>query len=368
MATNAVGFERALTVRPFRFPADHGPHPSFRTEWWYITGNLMAQSPNTQTQKARDEARRFGFQLTFFRFALAPPASSTPLSDEQSWQSNEVYMAHAALTDVSRGEFVSAERLQRPVLDLAGAQSSPFRVWLLDWYMRTPANSDAEQNANSIFPLQLKAAFEEVEIDLWLRQGKPLILQGDGGLSAKSHEPGNASYYFSFTRLPVDGEVSVDGERMAVVGEAWFDREWSTSALAPSQTGWDWFALQLDDGRELMFYRLREQRAGVRGVVSSASSAGVWVSREGRSRKISADQMRIVALREWTSASTGSRYPVAWRLEHAGAELIVEAVLDDQEHRGQVNYWEGAVVVRGRDARGGALSGRGYVEMTEYTQ
>jgi predicted secreted hydrolase len=232
------GFARASAPRPFRFPDDHGPHPAYRSEWWYYTGNLRA-----------GDGRRFGFQLTFFRFALSPE----PVERASAWGTNQVYMAHFAVTDVAGRRFHAAERFGRGALDLAGARAAPYRVWLGRW----------QASAGSTpFPLALQAEDGGYGIDLVLARGKPVVANGEAGLSRKSAEPGNASYYYSIPRMPVSGRVTTPEGAWEVEGAAWFDREWSSSALAPDQVGWDWFALQLSDGRDLMVFRLRTRDGG----------------------------------------------------------------------------------------------------------
>ena len=340
-AAGADGFARALVPRPIAFPADHGPHPAFRSEWWYWTGNL---------REAGGGGRRFGFQLTFFRTALAP----TVTPRRSAWGARDVYMAHLALTDVDAGEFHARDRWARAALDLAGARGDPLRVWLGDWI--------AEGLPRHGWPLRLRAGDGDVRIDLALAPGKPPVLHGERGLSRKSAEPGNASYYYSLTRMPVSGEVQVAGRAYAVEGLGWMDREWSTSALAPDQVGWDWFALQLDDGRELMLYRLRERDGGV-----SATSQGTLVGPNGMSRTLDRDDVKVLVLDHWTSPRGGTRYPARWRLSvpAAGLDLVVSPFLADQELDLAVRYWEGAVRAEGR-ADGHPVGGSGYVELVGY--
>ena len=331
------GFARAYAPRPLRFPEDHGPHPDFRTEWWYLTGNLEDR-----------DGRRFGFQLTLFRFALAPdaPRRASAFATRQAW------MGHFALTDAAAGRFHAFERFARGAAGLAGAAARPFRVWLEDWRIESldPAR---------FLPLRVRAARDGVSLDLTLGPGRGPVLQGDRGLSRKSAAPGNASYYYSYTRLPAAGEVRTDGARFAVHGAAWLDREWSTSALSPEQAGWDWFALQLADGRDLMYYRLRTRDGGVHPF-----SAGVLVGPgDGPPRRLGPADVRLSPVRHWTSPA-GTRYPVAWRLQAPGLDLAVEPLLDAQEHAGTFRYWEGAMDVSGRD--GAPVRGRGYLEMTGY--
>lgn len=333
-ATPDPGFERAYSPRDFRFPADHGPHETFATEWWYFTGNLST-----------GQGRYFGYQLTLFRVALKP---GTPRVDSD-WRSHQLYMGHLAISDIERRRHQSAERFSRAAAGLAGAQAEPLRVWLGPWSIHgTPGNT---------FPLQLRADTPELSLALTLGAShKPMVLQGERGLSRKSAAPGNASYYYSYTRLPTDGVLRVGGQSFQVSGASWLDREWSSSALAADQAGWDWFALQLDDGRELMYYQMR----GVDGRAQRFSK-GVLVRRDGSVEPIVHGDVELTPVRTWQSED-GSRYPVQWTLgiPRLGLQLDVEAVFDDQEMRHTVRYWEGAVTV------GGSQSGRGYLELSGY--
>lgn len=335
----AAGYAKALVPRPFIFPADHGPHPEFKTEWWYYTGNLAAT-----------DGRRFGYQLTFFRIALTPSAVERP----SAWGASQISMAHFAVTDPDGRRFFSAERFGRNALGLAGAQAEPFRVWLEDWQASAPQGS---------FPMRLQAADAEVAIDLTLEAGKPVVLQGEQGLSRKSAEAGNASYYYSLTRMPTRGTLKLGDAEFPVSGNSWLDREWSTSALAPDQTGWDWFALQLDDGFELMYYQLRRQDGS-----ADPASAGVWVLPAGNSSVLAREDLLLEPTGRWTSPR-GGRYPAGWRLrvEREQLDLRIEPLLADQELDATIRYWEGAVRVRGLRA-GKPVSGYGYVELTGYAQ
>lgn len=333
------GFARATAPRAFRFPDDHGPHPEFRHEWWYFTGNLRGPG-----------GRRFGYQLTFFRFALAPD----PPSRVSRWGTNQAYMAHFAVTDAQGNRFRHFERTGRGALGLAGATARPFRVWLDDW--------SAEGTETSTLPIRLRALEDEASIDLVLDTARPIVPQGNRGLSRKGSAWGNASYYYSMTRLATRGSVRVDGVSFPVEGNSWLDREWGTSSLEKGQTGWDWFALQLSDGRDLMFYRLR------RGdVASDPFSAGTLVHPDGSVRPLSVDDVRIETLGYWKSPESGARYPSRWRmrLPSEGLELEVVPRVADQELRTSVRYWEGAVGVRGTSL-GEPVEGDGYVELTGY--
>jgi predicted secreted hydrolase len=218
------GFARASGPRTFEFPRDDGPHNDFQTEWWYFTGNLSAAN-----------GRIFGYQLTFFRRALEPEAER--VTRESNWAASQIYLGHFTLSDVSAGQFHYFERLERGSAGLAGAVGETgFQVWLGDWKV----NQTGERR------FQLEAAQDGIQLKLDLDDLKGPILQGDQGYSQKGSDAGNASYYSSRTRLVSRGTVSVDGQVLSITGTSWMDHEFSTSALAPDQVGWDWFALRAD--------------------------------------------------------------------------------------------------------------------------
>lgn len=332
------GFARATTARTFRFPFDHGPHPEYRNEWWYFTGNLTS-----------DSGRRFGYELSIFRIALSPVAAART----SAWGTNQVYMAHLALTDVASRQFHFFERFARGAAGLAGAQAAPFAVWLEDWRV--------EADTRDVRRWRLRAAADGVALDLTLVPAKPVVLQGSRGLSRKSADPGNASYYYSLPRLATDGSLSVAGATHRVSGSSWLDREWGTSALGKDQVGWDWFALQLADGSELMLYQLRRTDGG-----ADPFSAGVLIAPDGRTTRLARDDFVIDVLARWRSPRGGD-YPARWRLSVPRAQLALDVapVLADQELAVSVRYWEGAVDVRGTRA-GREVAGVGYVELTGY--
>lgn len=334
-------FARATAPRDFTFPADHGAHDGFRTEWWYVTGNLFAA-----------DGQAFGVQLTFFRNALAPAESASP----SHWRSTHVWMAHFALSDERRGTFRFAERFAREAVGLAGATATPFRVALEDWSIAATS-----PNASDFSPLRLAARDADFAVDLALEAAKPPILQGEGGLSQKGPEPGNASYYYSLPRIAARGTVTVEGRNVPVTGEAWLDREWSTSALGAELAGWDWFALQLEDGRELMFYRLRRKDGA-----SDPWSRGSLVAADGSSRSLQPAEVRLTPLSTWPSPA-GAIYPAKWRIEVPGEALDLELAprVANQELAVTVRYWEGAVKVAG-SSHGRPIGGHGFVEMTGY--
>jgi predicted secreted hydrolase len=399
-APDARGFARALAPRPFVFPTDHGSHPEYRTEWWYYTGNLTAR-----------DGRRFGFQLTFFRTALAPPPVPSTLAAAggggrtSAWATRQVWFAHFAVTDAAGHRFVARERWERQALGLAGAQASPFRVWVGPW-----SAAAAGPEAAGTPPMRLTAfsggasstggdpaaaapgeTAVEAAIDLVLTGALPPVPQGGHGLSSKGGEAGNASYYYSLPRLAAAGTLRLGAERLAVSGSAWMDREWGTSSLAGGEVGWDWFALQLDDGWELMIYRLRRRplaaAAGPAGPGAStpgATPAGLasladladpaslvtLISPDGRTQRFPLAALRFTATGSWTSPATHTRYPAGWRLTLPAAgpaafDLTVRPLLDDQELRLSFWYWEGAVTASGTHG-GRPVTARGYVELTGY--
>jgi predicted secreted hydrolase len=333
----AKGFLRAEAPRRFRFPQDHGAHPGFRNEWWYFTGNLKSGS-----------GRSFGYQLTFFRVALTPH----PVSRQSHWGTNEVFMAHFAVTDVEGGRFRYAERFSRAALGLAGAGGAPLQVRLEDW--------SALQSSARPWGMRLSAADPAMAIDLDLKSLVPEVLNGEGGLSRKGATPGNASYYYSIPRMATAGVIRVGGESFKVSGLSWLDREWSTSALERGEVGWDWFALQLSDGRDVMFYRLRRRDGG-----SDPFSSGTLILADGRSSHLTQKQVRLEISRRWTSPKTGARYPSAWRMTipEQGIDLLITPKLPDQELAATFRYWEGAVAVT---SLSGTAAGSGYLEMTGY--
>jgi predicted secreted hydrolase len=336
-----AGFAQATAPRPFVFPADHGSHPEFRTEWWYFTGNLATQ-----------KGRHFGFELTFFRYALAPDDVEGARS---AWRARQVWMAHFAVTDTEGGRFIARERLTREALDLAGASAEPLRVWVKDW-------SAAGSSTQDELALQLSAQDDAIGLDLALTATVPHVPQGEGGLDPKGGGTGNASHYYSVPRLAAEGALVVEGERFDVAGLAWLDREWSTSSLDAGTEGWDWFALHLSDGSSLMFYRLRTALG-----TATPFSGGVLVAPDGARTRLPADEVELTVLDEWTSARTGVRYPVAWHLAATGLgiDLTIRPYLEHQELDLSVRYWEGAVYAEGRGPAG-ALTGQGYLELAGY--
>jgi predicted secreted hydrolase len=340
------GFTQAVMPRAFTFPADHGPHPDFRHEWWYVTGNL--DGPNGE---------RFGFELTFFRVALTPlaplpPSGATGSPVASNWRTRQIYMAHFAITDVVNKTFWSTERYARDALSLAGAQASPFNVWLEDWRI--------EEHGSE---WRLHAVDGDRSITLDLSPQTPPIPNGENGLSRKASTLGAASYYYSIPRLSAKGEIKSGGKTFTVNGLAWLDREWGSGALGVDAQGWDWFAIQLNDGASLMFYALRNRDGSL-----DANSAGTWVEQSKVSRALKREDVTITPQNYWNSPR-GGQYPARWKVEvpSLGLSLEVSPVLADQELATNPRYWEGAVDVAGTRA-GSAVNGRGYVELVGYAR
>lgn len=335
------GFARAIAPRHFGFPEDHGSHPEYRTEWWYLTGNL--EGPGR---------RRLGFQLTFFRFGLGGSLESGVHS---AWRVQQTWMAHLAVLDETSGRFVAHERMAREALGLAGAGDAALRVWVEDWSLRSEGAADA-------LSLRLAAGDSDVALELRITGGEAPVLQGDAGLDRKGPEEGNASYYYSVPGLRVEGTVRLGDGVMPVQGMAWLDREWGTSALSAEIVGWDWFALQFDQGGSLMYYRLRDADGR-----ASPYSGGTLIAKDGERIRLGAEDVRATPQEYWLSDRTLRRYPVGWRLEIPGRDLSVgiRPWQADQELELSVRYWEGAVDAVGTEG-GEPLQGRGYVELTGY--
>jgi predicted secreted hydrolase len=328
------GYLRAVEPRNFTFPEDHGPHPGYRNEWWYLTGNLETET-----------GRRFGYQVTFFKNALRPE-SDNDCSGGSAWCTNHLWMGHAAVSDIDNATHYATEIFTRQEPDLAGAVTTPFRVWIQDWQMFALGND---------FPWELEVFADDFALTLQLSSLKSPVLQGESGLSQKSPEPGNASFYYSITRLPTQGQIHLAGESLNVEGQSWLDREWSTSALASDQSGWDWFSLQFNDNTELMYYQLRDDLGN-----THPNSSGNFTSLMGLQTQISQEDVLLEEQVHWI-ASDGTSYATQWRMQYAGNDLIIRAVFDDQLMDVTFQYWEGAV-----DVLNGVTEekiGQGYLEM-----
>jgi predicted secreted hydrolase len=344
------GYLRATAPREFVFPDDHGPHPGFKTEWWYYTGNLFTE-----------DGRQFGYQFTIFRNQLNPPqGEADSLAFGKGWNTNQLYLGHFAISDVQAENHVFEERYSRGAAGLAGAQTDPYRIWVEDWEIK---RTDSNRGSDKSFPVQVSAKMEGgSSIDLSVTPAKPLVLQGEQGYDRKGESEGNASYYLSFTRMETKGSITINGNRFEVSGSSWMDHEWSTSALDDGQEGWDWFSLQLSNGYDLMYYQLRNNNGSV-----SKFTTGSLISPEGEKTVINQSDVQIEVLERWDSPHSNSVYPSSWKLEIPKVDLSLDlqTLFPDQEMNVSVRYYEGTLSVSG-EMDGENIGGNGFIEMTGY--
>ncbi len=339
----ASPFTLAVPPYTFKFPRDHASHPGYQTEWWYYTGHLRTSS-----------GRAFGYELTFFRVGL-PRLRAASAS---AWAVRDLFFVHAALTDEAGGKFVFHDAVLRPALGLAGADTSRYRVWL--------DASSAQLSGDGVTHL-LHAVAPEFALDLAAKPLKPPAIHGQGGVSQKTAGVGNASHYYSLTRMATSGSLRVGGDSLSVTGTSWMDHEYGSGSLTAQHAGWDWFSVQLDDGRELMLYALRMKDGSIEPL-----SAGSLIERDGRVTHLQRANFAITAKGRWKSATTGADYPSGWHLSvpAQALELDLAPTVRDQElvarAMGGVVYWEGSCRVRGT-SHGAAVSGMGYTELTGYT-
>ena len=327
-------FTRAEGPRDWDFPADMGAHPDYQTEWWYYTGNLESA-----------DGQHFGYQLTFFRRALVSAEERT--ERDSAWGTEQIYLAHFAISDVEVEQHQAFERFARGSAGLAGVESAPYSVWLEDWQVEEIGEGQ----------YRLVAQQGDFALDLILNDTKGIILQGDEGYSQKGEAPGNASYYYSQTRMETSGTVRTERGLFDVNGLSWKDHEFSTSALSEGQVGWDWFSIQLDDGSELMFFQIRRADGSI-----DPFSSGTYIDSNGGTTHLERNQFEIRVRDEWISPESGGVYPSAWEVSIPSLDLNldIEPYFNDQEMNVSYFYWEGAVRVSG------SLTGSGYVEMTGY--
>ncbi|MGA6927409.1 MAG: lipocalin-like domain-containing protein, partial [Desulfosarcina sp.] len=271
------GFTQVTGPCRLSFPADHGPHPDYRTEWWYYTGNVTDGNN-----------RRFGFQLTFFRSGLQPPHKRNQWPEPDSaWRTDQIYLAHAAISDIDGRRHLQAERMARPVLSLAGAKQIGGTVTIQVHGWQAVIRPEAHR---------LQASTDAFALALDLTPEKPVIMHGDDGYSRKGEAPERASCYYSFTRMQASGTLTVDGTDHKVRGSAWMDHEFSTALLQPDIIGWDWFSLQLNDRTEIMIFLLRHANGRL-----NPASGGTIVTTTGRTQALLRDQVRIQPLSHWHS-------------------------------------------------------------------
>lgn len=338
LAQEADGYAQAEPGRPLNFPADHGAHPDYRIEWWYLTANLHDQ-----------EGQRYGAQWTLFRLAVQPP--SKPDNGVTS-QNNQVYMAHMAIT--TPDDHLSFQRYARggesEDVSRAGVTAEPFFAWLDDWSLRSAGHD--------WLPLEVKARQADYALNLHLQSTIPVVLQGDAGFSAK-HIDGGGSYYYSQPYLRASGELIVAGEAIPVSGDAWLDREWSSQFLQRGQAGWDWFSLHLKSGEKLMLFQVRQQP----GKGGGNFMQGKLMAADGSSTDLNPDLIGLVTLQ--TTRVAGRNLPLHWRVSLPQIDRVfeIQTLVQDQWMDVDFPYWEGAVMVSGN---GPGNSGEGYMELTGY--
>jgi predicted secreted hydrolase len=317
-----------------RFPRDHGSHPAFRTEWWYLTGQV------------RDDAGTpLGLQITFFR---SRPGIAEDLASR--FAPRQLLFAHAALAVAARGRLLHDQRAARAGLGLAEAALQTTDVRIDDWSLRR-TNEDT---------YVARIAAREFSFDLRFRVTQPPLLQGAAGVSRKGPRPSQASYYYSLPQLAVTGQIAVGNAAMQVAGTAWLDHEWSSAYLASEARGWDWTGINLDDGGALMAFRIRDRDG------NAYWAGGTHRGAEGELEVFGPQDVRFEPLRRWRSPRTGVEFPVAMRVVAGAFDLTLEPLLDDQELDARASvgtiYWEGAVLA----SRAAAPAGSGYLELTGY--
>jgi len=347
-ADGEAGFLQVTGPCGLSFPSDHGPHPGFRTEWWYYTGNLRTGT-----------GRQIGFQLTFFRHQLAPSAVRADWPHPPSaWRSDQVYLAHAALSDITGKGHLQAGKASREALGMAGwkQEGDGMRVFVNDWH--ADLRSDRHR---------LEASCEAFSFQLTLNPVKAPVRHGIDGYSRKGSTPERASCYYSLPRLDTIGTVTIAGEPpLSVEGLSWMDHEFSTAPLEPGTVGWDWFSIQFSDGSDVMMFLLRREDGSI-----DPASSGTYVDRLGASHHLEFGGFQVDVRDTWRSKRSGARYPSSWRVKipSTGIDVVVTANLPDQEmHLDDltgITYWEGSVSANGRKA-GLAVQGQGYVELTGY--
>jgi len=329
LGKNAEGFASVTPGRIFSFPADHGPHPDYRIEWWYVTANLADKA-----------GAAYGAQWTLFRQAMQPGAQA------EGWANQQLWMGHAAVTRADTHRY--RETFARGGVGQAGVETKPFAAWIDSWEMR---GGEAMRD-DRIAPLELRASGADFAYALRLDADRALVLQGDRGYSKKS-DRGQASYYFSQPYFRATGSVTIDEKTTEVSGQAWMDREWSSQPLAPDQAGWDWFSLHLNSGEKLMLYRLR-QKDGHNNLF------GNWIEPDGGSVEIASTDNKITPTH--TSDVEGRKIPTVWNIAIPAHGLRIETKpLNERSWMGtSFPYWEGPI------SFSGSHSGLGYLELTGY--
>ncbi|HEY4979451.1 MAG TPA: lipocalin-like domain-containing protein [Candidatus Acidoferrum sp.] len=336
----AAQYKTALPGYRYEFPRDHFSHPQYQTEWWYFTGNVTAS-----------DGHRFGFELTFFRQGV-----NREPSDGKTWDIQDVYLAHLALSDIDGGTFYHTERFNRAGPGIAGIDEVKQKIWNGNW--------DVSWNGSD---QQLSAVDSRFNFSLLLQPEKSPVIHGENGVSQKAEGAGRASHYISFTRLNTSGSIEVQRKIYKVSGLTWMDHEFFTHQLETIQIGWDWLSIQLADHSEIMLYQIRRKDGSI-----DPFSSGTYVDEHGKSTALHSSDFVLTPYGEtWKSPSTSATYPIQWKIAipKLGVELESKTDLKSQEIPGQTkiapSYWEGAIRLAGH--RGAAkLDGVGYLEMTGY--
>lgn len=326
--STADGFSQPLPDPVFDFPTDHGPHPDYRIEWWYLTANLQGA-----------DGRDYGLQWTLFRSALEPRRT-------EGWDSPQIWMGHAGLTTPDQ-HFV-AERFARDGTGQAGVTAAPFAAWIDDWEM----TGTAPEGADAISALRLTASGVDFAYDLALTADGPLVPQGAGGFSVKS-DSGQASYYYSQPFYQLSGTLTLPEGPVAVTGSGWLDREWSSQPLDEGQTGWDWFSLHLESGEKVMGFRLRDN-------AGADYTAATWIAADGTPETLPNGAFQVTE-RARTEVA-GRQVPTEWQVQIPSHGLdIATRPLNAQSWMDTLfPYWEGPIRFEG------SHRGKGYLEMTGY--
>jgi predicted secreted hydrolase len=348
-AEDSKGYLSVTGPCDLEFPKDHASHPGYRTEWWYYTGNLQSAAGN-----------HYGFQLTFFRRRISPIGSEKKWPKPASaWRTSQIYLAHAALSDLDGKHHYFDQCMGRGVPGIAGEfrEHDAVRIFVQKWSARIGPKV-----------LHLKVISDKFTFDLNLTPVKPVVLHGKEGYSRKGSTPERSSCYYSLTRLETKGQVALAGKTFAVNGLSWMDHEFSTAPLEPGLVGWDWFGLQLSDNTEIMIYLLRQKD----GRWHPASS-GTYIRSDGKTKHLSIHDIKVLVTDTWKSPNSGAVYPARWRLSilSPAMDLFIAPNLADQEMRTRkssgVTYWEGSVSVGGIK-KGRRINGQGYVELTGYAK
>jgi predicted secreted hydrolase len=320
----AKGFAVPIAGQALEFPKDHGAHPDYRIEWWYVTANLQGA-----------DGEDYGVQWTLFRTSLAPSGGT-------GWSTPQLWMGHAALT--TKTQHFVAERLGRGGIGQAGVSLDPFSAWIDNWQLKG-------KGSEAIANLDMTASGADFSYALQLTATGPLVLQGENGYSVKSAQ-GQASYYYSQPSYEVSGTLNLPNGPVQVKGKAWLDHEWSSQPLASDQTGWDWFSLHFDSGDKLMGFRLRDAGTGF--------TSATWIAANGKPEPQSPGSLKVTPLD--TASVAGRKLPTRWRIELPahGIDVTTTALNPNTWMATQIPYWEGPVRIEG------SKTGKGYVEMTGY--